>query len=156
MTKTNAMRILDKAKIVYKTIEYAYDENDLNGLTIAKSAGLPPAIVFKTIVARGDKTGIIVMCVPVEKEVDLKKAAMESGNKRVEMLHVKELLSSVGYMRGACSPIGMKKNFPTYFDTSVTENEETAVSGGMRGYQILLNSNSLLEFTKAKVCDITC
>ena len=156
MTKTNAMRILDKAKIVYKTIEYAYDENDLNGLTIAKSAGLPPAIVFKTIVARGDKTGIIVRCVPVEKEVDLKKAAMESGNKRVEMLHVKELLSSVGYMRGACSPIGMKKNFPTYFDTSVTENEETAVSGGMRGYQILLNSNSLLEFTKAKVCDITC
>ena len=155
MTKTNAMRILDKAKIVYKVIQYEYDDNDLNGITIAKSASLNPEIVFKTLVARGDKTGIIVMCVPVGKEIDLKKAAAESGNKRVEMLHVKELLPTVGYMRGACSPVGMKKKFPTYIDSSVLNVSEMAVSGGMKGYQILLNSKDLSDFLEAKVCDIT-
>ena len=112
MTKTNAMRMLDKAKIKYEPLEYEVDENDLSGTTIAKKVGLDCKMVFKTLVAKGDKTGPVVMCIPVDKEIDLKKAASVTGNKKIEMIHVKDLLGLTGYIRGGCSPIGMKKSFP--------------------------------------------
>ena len=113
MTKTNVMRLLDAAKIPYKTAEYEYDENDLNGMHAAAAIGADPETIFKTLVARGDKTGPVVFCIPVCCELDLKKAAKASGNKKVELIHVKELLGLTGYIRGGCSPIGMKKQYPS-------------------------------------------
>ncbi len=154
-TKTNAMRMLDRAKITYETIQYEYDESDLSGTTIAKNAGLDPKIVFKTLVAKGDKTGIIVMCIPVEKEVDLKKAASVSGNKKVEMLHVKDLLQNTGYIRGGCSPVGMKKSYPTYFDSLVLSHDKITVSAGIKGCQLLVNSSELISYLNAKAENIT-
>lgn len=153
--KTNAMRMLDRAKIAYEAIEYEYDDSDLSGTTIAKNAGLCPDIVFKTLVAKGDKTGIIVMCIPVEKEVDLKKAASVSGNKKVEMLHVKDLLANTGYIRGGCSPVGMKKSYPTYIDISSVNHEKITVSAGVKGCQLLVNAKELAEYLRATVDSIT-
>ena len=149
------MRMLDRAKIAYEAIEYEYDDSDLSGTTIAQSAGLAPEIVFKTLVAKGDKTGILVMCIPVEKEVDLKKAASVSGNKKVEMLHVKDLLQNTGYIRGGCSPVGMKKSYPTYFDSSVSLHGKITVSAGIKGCQLLVDSAELTSYLKATVTDIT-
>lgn len=155
MVKTNAMRMLDKAKIEYEAIEYSYDENDLSGTSIAKEANLDEDMVFKTLVAKGDKTGYLVFCIPVAKEVELKKAAKESGNKKVEMVHVKDLLGITGYIRGGCSPVGMKKKFPTYFDVSVKEQSKICVSAGVRGCQLKIDAKTLLEFVDANICDIT-
>ena len=152
--KTNAMRILDKAKIEYKPIEYAVDENDLSGVTIAKSVGLDCEMVFKTLVAKGDKTGPLVMCIPVDKEIDLKKAASATGNKKVEMVHVKELLNLTGYVRGGCSPIGMKKKFPTFFCNSAQNLDKLTVSAGIKGCQLLLSRAELVMFLDAKLCDL--
>lgn len=153
--KTNAMRILDRAKIAYEAIEYEYDDSDLSGTTIAQNAGLNPDIVFKTLVAKGDKSGIIVMCIPVEKEVDLKKAASVSGNKKVEMLHVKDLLANTGYIRGGCSPVGMKKSYPTYIDISSANHEKITVSAGVKGCQLLVNAKELTKYLRATVDSIT-
>ena len=155
MTKTNAMRMLDKAKIPYKAMEYTYDDNDLSGVTIANSIGLDCKMVFKTLVAKGDKTGPIVMCIPVDKEIDLKKAASVTGNKKIEMIAVKDLLSLTGYIRGGCSPIGMKKKFPTFIDISCEDFEEITVSAGIKGCQLLINRESLVAFTQAKPCELT-
>ena len=155
MTKTNAMRMLDKAKISYEAIEYIVDENDLSGVSIARQIGLDCAMVFKTLVARGDKTGPIVMCIPVDKEIDLKKAAKVSGNKSVEMIHVKDLLGLTGYIRGGCSPVGMKKKFPTYIEESCMNFEKITVSAGIKGCQLLLNRGELVDFTSASVCSLT-
>lgn len=149
MNKTNAMRILDKAKINYDTIEYEVDENDLSGTHIADEAGLSYDMVFKTLVARGDKTGPIVMCIPVDKEIDLKRAAVFTGNKKIEMIHVKDLLSLTGYIRGGCSPIGMKKKFPTFFDESCLSHDKITISAGIRGIQLLLSAKELVAFTDA-------
>lgn len=154
MTKTNAMRMLDKAKIPYKPIEYKVDDNDLSGVTIAKSVGLDCNMVFKTLVAKGDKTGPVVMCIPVHKEIDLKKAASVTGNKKIEMVHVKDLQALTGYIRGGCSPIGMKKKFPTYFEESCKDLEEMTVSAGIKGCQLLLNRKLLVEFTEATLCNL--
>ena len=155
MTKTNAMRMLDKAKIPYKAMEYTYDDNDLSGVTIANSIGLDCKMVFKTLVAKGDKTGPIVMCIPVDKEIDLKKAASVTGNKKIEMVAVKDLLSLTGYIRGGCSPIGMKKKFPTFIDISCEDFEEITVSAGIKGCQLLINRESLVAFTQATPCELT-
>ncbi len=155
MQKTNAMRQLDKAKISYTPYEYTVNENDLSGTTIADSVGLSYNMVFKTLVAKGDKTGAIVMCIPVDKEIDLKKAAQVSGNRKIEMVHVKDLLSLTGYIRGGCSPIGMKKKFPTFFCSSCLSLEKITVSAGMKGCQLLLDVKELLAFTEAKTVDIT-
>ncbi len=155
MTKTNAMRMLDKAKINYEAIEYTVDDNDLSGVTIAKKAGLDCSMVFKTLVAKGDKTGTVVMCIPVDKEIDLKKAASVTKNKKLEMVHVKDLLALTGYIRGGCSPIGMKKKFPTFIDESALKFEKITVSAGMKGCQLLLNRSELIEFTDASVCSLT-
>ena len=155
MNKTNAMRQLDAAKIKYEVLEYEVDENNLAGTHVADQIGLPYDIVFKTIVTKGDKTGYLVFCVPCDKEIDLKKAAAATGNKKVEPLHVKDLLGLTGYIRGGCSPIGMKKKFPTYFDSSVGKCEKITVSAGVRGAQLLLDTQSLMKFVGAKIADVT-
>ena len=152
--KTNAMRILDRAKIPYELFTYEVDESDLSGTHVADSVGLPYSQVFKTLVAKGDKSGYVVFVIPVDCEIDLKAAAHCSGNKRVEMIAVKDLLSVTGYIRGGCSPVGMKKQFPTYFDQTVTKHERIAVSAGVRGCQLFLESQKLIEFTKAQIKEV--
>lgn len=155
MTKTNAMRQLDKANISYEPKYYEVDESDLSGMHIVSQIHLPPQQVFKTLVARGDKHGPCVFCVPVCCEVDLKKAAQAAGEKRVELVPVKELLSLTGYIRGGCSPIGMKKKFPTYLEESAMNFTQITVSAGMRGCQLLLDPKDLARFTNAVLCHIT-
>lgn len=155
MTKTNAMRMLDAAKISYEVLEYKVDENDLSGMHIAEQLGFPPEQMFKTLVAKGDKTGALVFCIPVGMEIDLKAAAYITGNKRIEMIHVKELLSLTGYIRGGVSPIGMKKKFPTWIDESAANFEKITVSSGMRGAQLLLDRAALLQFVQAKTAPLT-
>ena len=154
MTKTNAMRLLDAAKIAYEVKDYVVDENDLSGVHIAEQIGLPFDQVFKTLTAKGDKTGVLVFCIPVHKEIDLKKAAAVTGNKKVELLHVKDLLATTGYVRGGCSPIGMKKKFPTFIEESALDFEKITVSAGMKGAQLLLSVDELVKFTGAKLCQI--
>lgn len=155
MNKTNAMRMLDKAKIKYEAKEYVPDENDLSGTHVAEQVGLDPNMVFKTLTAKGDKTGVIVFCIPSNRELDLKKAAKSSKNKSVELLHVKDLLGITGYIRGGCSPIGMKKQFPTYIDITACDFEKITISAGVKGCQLLLNSKELIEFVGAKCEELT-
>lgn len=155
VTKTNAMRMLDAAKIPYEVLTYAVDENDLSGVHIASQLGLPLEMVFKTLVAKGDRTGYLVFCIPVDREIDLRLAAALTGNKRIEMVHVKDLLSLTGYIRGGCSPVGMKKKFPTYFDESVLTQERITVSAGVRGAQLLVEREALLGFVGAKTATVT-
>lgn len=152
--KTNAMRILDKAKIAYDIKTYEVDESDLSGTHVADTLGLPYDEVFKTIVAKGDKTGYVVFCIPVHHEIDLKKAALATANKRVELVPVKDLLSLTGYIRGGCSPIGMKKQFPTFFDKSAQNLEKITLSAGVRGCQLTINTNDLKEFINAEFKDL--
>ena len=154
LQKTNVMRLLDRAKIAYEPVTYEVDENDLSGVHIADSVGLPYEMVFKTIVARGDKTGYLVFCIPCHLEIDLKAAAAVTGNKKVEPVAVKELLGLTGYIRGGCSPVGMKKKFPTYFDRSAENQEKITVSAGVRGIQLLLNSEQIRHYTEATLADI--
>ena len=153
--KTNAMRRLDAAKIKYSIFEYEVDESDLSGTHIADMIGLPYHMVFKTIVTKGDKSGYMVFCIPCDKEIDLRKAARETGNKKVEPIHVKELLDLTGYIRGGCSPVGMKKKFPTYFDSSAKILDALTVSAGVRGKQLLVSKDDIIKFTEARLLDIT-
>jgi Cys-tRNA(Pro)/Cys-tRNA(Cys) deacylase len=155
MNKTNAMRQLDKAGIEYKAIEYEVDESDLSGLHIVEQTGLDANIVFKTLVARGEKNGYMVFCIPTNAELDLKKCAVATGDKRVELIAVKELLGLTGYLRGGCSPIGMKKKFPTFFDETAILFDKITVSGGVRGCILLLEREKLVEFVEAELCDLT-
>lgn len=155
MTKTNVMRLLDAAGIAYETREYPWDESDLSGVHAAQAIGLPQEQVFKTLVARGDKTGPLVFCIPVAENLELRKAAIASGNKRVEMLPLKELTGLTGYVRGGCSPIGMKKKFPTCIDETAILFDEIAVSAGMRGEQIVLNPQALADYVCAAFADLT-
>ena len=155
MTKTNAMRQLDAAKIKYTPYTYEVDENDLSGTHIADCIGLPYEKVFKTIVTRTDKGAVIVFCIPCHKEINLKKAAAVTGNKKIEPLAVKELLGVTGYIRGGCSPVGMKKKFPTYFDASAEKLDELTVSAGVKGIQLLLKREDIIHFTKAELVDVT-
>ena len=153
MNKTNVMRQLDAAKIKYRVYEYEVDESDLSGTHVASQLGLDFNMVFKTIVAKGDKTGYLVFCVPCHREIDLKLAATVTGNKRVEPVQVKELLGLTGYIRGGCSPIGMKKKFPTYIESSATDFEEITISAGVRGAQLLLSTEELIAFVGAKLAE---
>ena len=152
--KTNAMRILDKAKVNYTVLTYEVDENDLSGEHIAQQLSLNPAMLFKTLVLRGDKKGYLVACIPVAETLDLKALARVSGNKSVEMVQVKELFGLTGYIRGGCSPIGMKKKFPTYMQESILNHEIVGVSGGLRGIQLLIKPTELVEAAMAQVADI--
>lgn len=152
---TNAMRLLDAAKIEYKAVEYeAHEVGENFGEVIAELTGIPPEKSFKTLVARGDKTGIMVCCIPVNREVDLKKLAKASGNKKTEMIHVKELLNLTGYIRGGVSPIGMKKKYPTYVNNSAEEFEEIAVSGGQCGITLILKPSDLNKVTDCIFCEL--
>jgi Cys-tRNA(Pro)/Cys-tRNA(Cys) deacylase len=152
--KTNAARLLDKAKISYNLIPYEFDENDLAAQHVADSLGQDIAKVFKTLVLHGDKTGYIVCVIPGDKEVDLKGLAKVSGNKKVEMIPMKDLLSVTGYIRGGCSPIGMKKRFPTFFHSSATEHDIIYVSAGVRGLQVEISPKDLISYVQATVADV--
>ena len=134
---------------------YEYQEDDLSGMHAAQVLGMPPEQVFKTLVARGPKTGIHVYCIPVCCELDLKKAARVAGDKSMELVAVKELLPLTGYIRGGCSPVGMKKQYPTFLDETCILFEEIAVSAGERGHQMLLNPEDLAKITNATYADIT-
>ena len=152
--KTNAARLLDKAGIPYELVPYTVDEENLAATHVAEELGEDIATVFKTLVLTGDRTGHIVCVVPGDHEVDLKAAAKASGNKRVEMLHMKELLPTTGYIRGGCSPIGMKKHFPTYIDSSARNFGDIYVSAGVRGMQVRLSPDDLALMSKAAFADL--
>ena len=154
--KTNAARLLDKAGISYKLIPYEFDENDLAAQHVADCLGQDIARVFKTLVLHGDKTGHIVCVIPGNGEVDLKALAKVSGNKKVEMIAMKDLLQVTGYIRGGCSPIGMKKKFPTYFHSTATDFETIYVSAGVRGLQVEIAPADLIGFTGASVAEVAC
>ncbi len=154
INKTNAARLLDKAKIAYALVPYEVDENDLAATHVARQLGEKIEQVFKTLVLRGDKTGIFVCVIPGNGEVDLKLAARASGNKSAELIHMKELLPVTGYIRGGCSPIGMKKSFPTYFHSSCLDFDVIYVSAGVRGLQIRIAPGDLIGFVGAQVTDL--
>lgn len=152
--KTNAVRLVEKAKIPCREAFYEYDESDLSGTHAADAIGMPQEQVFKTLVARGEKTGINVFCIPVCCSLDLKKAARAAGDKNMEMVAVKELLSLTGYIRGGCSPVGMKKQYPTFIDETCILWDEIAVSAGARGHQLILNPEALAGMINARITDI--
>lgn len=153
--KTNVMRVLEQHKIAYTAHEYPHGKEAVDGVTVAQLLGQNVQQVFKTLVARGKSGGYHVFVIPVAKELDLKKAAKAAGEKSVEMVHVKELLGLTGYVRGGCSPVGMKKAFPTVFDASVQEIPTVIVSAGKIGYQIECAPADLLALTRAKAAPIT-
>ena len=154
LEKTNAARLLDKAGISYKLIPYEFDENDLVAQHVADSLGQDIARVFKTLVLHGDRSGHIVCVVPGDTEVDLKALAKASGNKKVEMILMKDLLAVTGYIRGGCSPIGMKKRFPTYFHSTALDFDTIYVSAGVRGLQIEIAPADLIGFVGAEVTEV--
>ena len=153
-TKTNAIRLVERAGYSYKEAFYEYDENHLDGNYAADAIGFPPEQVFKTLVAKGPRTGINVFCIPVCCELDLKLAAKAAGDKNIEMLPLKDLLSVTGYIRGGCSPIGMKKKFTTYIDETCQLHKEIAVSAGERGHQIIIPYQVIMALADAKIADI--
>ena len=153
--KTNAMRLLDAAGIDYSMAGYDYDESDLSGVHAAHELGVSEDVVFKTLVTRGDGNAIFVFVIPVAESLDLKKAARASGNKSIEMIHVKEILDITGYIRGGCSPIGMKKAYPTFIDETAILSEKIYFSAGKRGVQIVLEPEVLAEVSNAEFADLT-
>lgn len=154
MKKTNAIRLLEQAGIDYEARMYPVDESDLSGTHAAEVLGLPAGQVFKTLVLRGAKTGYFVCCIPVDQEVDLKKAAKAVGDKKAEMLPMKDLLPVTGYLRGGCSPVGMKKKFPTFFDASAQKWERIFVSAGTRGEMVLVGPERLRALTGAMYAEL--
>lgn len=149
MIKTNVMRLLDAAGIEYTAGEYEVDENDLSGSHAADQLGVDHDIMYKTLVLKGEKTGYLVCCIPVDEEVDLKKAARAAGDKKVELIAVKELLPLTGYIRGGCSPIGMKKRFPTYIEETAVLYDQIMVSAGQRGVQLSVKPDELAAYIGA-------
>ena len=153
--KTNAIRLVEKAGIPYLEKFYEYSEEDLSGNHAAQVLGLPEEQVFKTLVARGERTGINVFCIPVCCELDLKKAAKAAGDKNMELVAVKELLGLTGYIRGGCSPVGMKKKYPTYIDELCLLCDRIALSAGERGHQMLVPPEPVAELVGASIVDLT-
>ncbi len=154
MKKTNAARLLDAKSIEYELVEYEVNENDLSAPTLAKKISEDIEQIFKTLVLRGDKTGVFVCVIPGNAEVDLKKAAKVSGNKNCAMVQQKELLPLTGYIRGGCSPIGMKKPYPTYIHETCQLFDHIFVSAGQRGLQFRINPEDLIKVTSSVVCDL--
>ena len=152
--KTNAARILDRLGIDYELKEYEVDESDLSAVHVASSVGMPIERVYKTLVARGDKHGIVMAVIQGDLELDLKALAAASGNKRVEMVHLKEVFALTGYIRGGCSPLGAKKEYPVYLDERARAQETIAISAGKRGEQIILKPDDLVSVTAATVAQI--
>ena len=154
MTKTNAARILDAAGVVYELREYAVDEAHLAAPEVAAAIGMPPEQVFKTLVARGDRTGVVLAVIPGNGELDLKALANASGNKKVELVAVKEVLGLTGYVRGGVSPVGTKKAYPVYLDETAALWDRISVSAGMRGCQMLVAPDDLIRVTGAESYEI--
>ena len=152
--KTNAARLLDTLGVSYELKEYPVDEDDLSAVHVAASIGMPIEMVYKTLVARGDRTGVLMAVIPGGGELDLKALAAASGNKRVEMVHLKEVFALTGYIRGGCSPLGAKKDYPVYLDASAKAQERIAISAGKRGEQILLAPMDLIRAAKATVAEL--
>ncbi len=155
MTKTNAQRMLDAAGIKYETVSYEVDEDDLSGTHAAEVSGIDPDMMFKTLVAKNERGEYLVFCIPVGCELDLKKCAAAAGCKSASMIHVRDLLSVTGYIRGGCSPVGMKKRFPTFIDEAAELYDMIYVSAGMRGLQMKVKTTELASFTGAKIADLT-
>ena len=153
-TKTNAARLLDKAGIRYELNTYIVDEDDLSAVHVAEQLGVDAGLLFKTLVLRGERNGLFVCVIPGDAEVDLKKAAKVSGNKSAAMIPMKDLVAVTGYMRGGCSPLAMKKPFPTYIDESVAAYESVYVSAGVRGLQLLLAPEDLARAAGAVLADL--
>jgi Cys-tRNA(Pro)/Cys-tRNA(Cys) deacylase len=154
MKKTNAARYLDSLKIDYKLVEYEVDESDLSAESVARKVNLPLDQVFKTLVARGDKTGVLMTCIPGNAELDLKAMATVSGNKNVEMVHVGEIQTLTGYIRGGVSPIGARKQYPIFLDESAMRFPLISISAGVRGSQIFISPVDLMKALDIKVCRI--
>ena len=154
INKTNVARLLDKAKVTYELLPYEVDENDLSAIHVAASLGEDMECVFKTLVLHGDKSGYFVCVIPGEHEVDLKMAAKASGNKKCDLIPMKELLPLTGYIRGGCSPIGMKKHFPTYIHSTCLDHDFIYVSAGQRGLQIKLAPQDLIREARAEICNL--
>ena len=148
--KTNAARILDQAGIAYELIAYEVDESDLSATAVAQKVGMLPELIYKTLVTRGDKTGILIACIPAHYELNLKSLAQVSGNKKVEVVALKEVQPLTGYIRGGVSPLGTKKKHPVYFQEDILSHEKIAISAGMRGLQIFARSLDLLTVTQGK------
>jgi len=153
--KTNAARILDQSKIPYELKEYTVDEADLSAINVAQKVGLSIEQVYKTLVARGDKTGVIVACIQGDHELHLKALASLSGNKKVEVVSLKEVQPLTGYIRGGVSPLGMKKNYPVFIDSGIKNHEKIAVSAGLRGLQLYLSPTALISATQAQLGEIS-
>ena len=149
--KTNAARILDEAQISYEIMEYQVDEEHLDAIHVAAEVGMPAEQVFKTLCVRGDKTGVIFAVIPGNGELNLKALARASGNKRTELVHLKEVLPLTGYIRGGCSPLGAKKHYPVFLEESASQWERIAISAGQRGMQILLSPQDLLQATAGQL-----
>ena len=154
LKKTNAARILDKLGIEYEIKTYDVDESDLSAVHVAQTAGLNIDTVFKTLVTRGYKTGVVMAVIGGDKEINLKSLAKASGNKSVEMISLKELLPLTGYVRGGCSPLGAKKDYPVFLDNRALTHEKISISAGLRGMQIILAPTDLVRATNAKVADL--
>ncbi|MEG1553855.1 MAG: Cys-tRNA(Pro) deacylase [Rikenellaceae bacterium] len=154
INKTNVARLLDKAKIEYELVPYEVDENDLSAAHIANQLGENIEQVFKTLVLKGDRTGFFVCVIPGDKELNLKSAAKLSGNKNADLIPMKDLLQTTGYIRGGCCPIGMKKSFPTFFHNSCLDFEYIYVSAGVRGLQLKTSPSALTDFIGAKTADL--
>lgn len=154
--KTNAVRIVEQAGYQCREAYYEYDPDNLDGNLAASAIGMPPEQVFKTLVARGLNTGIHVFCIPVCCELDLKLAAKAAGDKSIQMLHVNELLTTTGYVRGGCSPLGMKKKYPTHIDETCMLWDHIAVSAGERGHQMILPPQAIIDLAEADIADIIC
>lgn len=152
--KTNAARLLDRAKIAYELIPYTVDEDNLAATHVAEELGEDIATVFKTLVLKGDRTGYFVCVIPGDKEVDLKAAARVSGNKKCDLIPMKELLPTTGYIRGGCTPIGMKKQFPTFIHSTALDFERIYISAGVRGLQIAIHPQALIDFVGATVAEL--
>ena len=152
--KTNAVRLLESGNIHHSTLTYDVDESDLSGITVASKIGVEPERVFKTLVTRGEKTGVNVFCIPVTEELNLKKAAVVCDDKKIEMIKEKELLPLTGYIKGGCSPIGMKKHYPTFIDESAQLFDEISVSAGIRGMQILIKPENLAKIVDGNFSDL--
>ena len=154
--KTNAARLLDRAKVAYELVSYTVDENNLAATHVAEELGEPIEQVYKTLVLRGDRNGHFVCVIQGDKEVDLKAAAKISGNKSAEMIPMKELLPTTGYIRGGCTPIGMKKRFPTFVDSTATLHDHIFISAGVRGLQLKISPAALIDFVGAVVAELQC
>ena len=152
--KTIAARILDQLNITYELRAYEVNEDELDAVSVARKVMLPPAAVFKTLVARGDKTGVMMALVAADAELDLKKLATISGNKKIELVAVKELLGLTGYIRGGCSPLGAKKKYPVIIDETVILSEQVSISAGQRGLQLIVAPDDLQRATEATLADI--